>query len=70
MPGWKIMAGKREYPMSRGHDDRLVLRACPERLFPGEPPEHEADHGGADEGNGGAEVLLVMAYESAAPREP
>ena len=46
------------------------LRVCPERLFPDEAPEHQPDHSDADEGNGGAEVLLVMAYEAAAAREP
>ncbi|CAO3448373.1 hypothetical protein [Azospirillum largimobile] len=46
------------------------LRVCLERLFPGEAPEHQTDHSDADEGNGGAEVLLVVAYEAAAAREP
>ena len=47
-----------------------AFRVCPERLFPDEAPEHQTDHSDADEGNGGAEVLLVMAYEAAAAREP
>ena len=47
-----------------------VLRVCPERLFPTEPPEHQPDHCDADEGNGGSEVLLVMAYEASAACEP
>ena len=46
------------------------LRVCPERLFPCEAPEHQSDHSDADEGNGGSEVLLVMAYEASAACEP
>ena len=36
----------------------------------GEPPEHDADHGKADEGGGGSGITLEVAGEPAASADP
>jgi len=51
------------------------LRADPESFESwgrvcGEPPEHDADHGEADEGNGGASIALEVFGETTTAADP
>lgn len=36
----------------------------------GEPPEHDADHGKTDEGDGGARIALEVSGETTTPADP